>query len=268
MRRRTMVLLICVLLPQSAWAITWGEVDAGNEFPHVGAMMWSIPSTGGVIPLCSGVLVHPRLFLTAAHCIVLSQFQLGTGFIDDVVVSFDLDVGTSPTVRRVSEMVASPLYNELTLKHDFGILVLEDPVDDITPAALPSQNFLNELDSQHALKQGQERVQYLVTGYGRTLTWAPPTTHRNNLRQFVRSEHSGVLKQWLRTSQNNAATDGGGTCAGDSGGPVFYENPDGSLVIVGVTSWGDSVCVGVGFYSRVDIPESLNLIDQVLDGLE
>ena len=46
MKRRTMVLLICMLLPQSAWAITWGEVDTENEFPHVGAMMWSLLGFG------------------------------------------------------------------------------------------------------------------------------------------------------------------------------------------------------------------------------
>jgi secreted trypsin-like serine protease len=37
----------------------------------------------------------------------------------------------------------------------------------------------------------------------------------------------------------NQATDDGGTCYGDPGGPAFWTEPDGTEILVGITSWGD-----------------------------
>ena len=67
----------------------------------------------------------------------------------------------------------------------------------------------------------------------------------------------------------NQATDDGGTCGGDSGGPAFWTDPDyGTEILVGITSWGDPYCVATGFNYRVDIPETLDFIDSVIDDLQ
>ncbi|MFN2289771.1 MAG: trypsin-like serine protease, partial [Anaerolineae bacterium] len=77
-----------------------------------------------------------------------------------------------------------------------------------------------------------------------------------------------LLKAWLRMSQNQATGDGG-TCYGDSGGPAFWTDPDtGTEVLVGVTSWGDAPCVSSAFNYRVDIPETLDFIADVIAGLD
>jgi secreted trypsin-like serine protease len=53
----------------------------------------------------------------------------------------------------------------------------------------------------------------------------------------------------------------GGTCSGDSGGPVFLGGPDSNL-IVGVTSFGlNALCRGTDFAYRVDRTEVLDWID-------
>ena len=54
---------------------------------------------------------------------------------------------------------------------------------------------------------------------------------------------------------------GGGTCFGDSGGPVFYGSSSSNL-IVGVTSFGLSsqVCAGVDFSYRTDQAELIEFI--------
>jgi hypothetical protein len=59
-----------------------------------------------------------------------------------------------------------------------------------------------------------------------------------------------------------------GTYFGDSGGPAFWTEPDGSEILVGITSWGDANCVATGFNYRVDIPETLSFIDSVIVDLE
>ena len=52
----------------------------------------------------------------------------------------------------------------------------------------------------------------------------------------------------------------GGTCCGDSGGPVFLGGPN-SNVIVAVTSFGlNALCRGTDFAYRLDRAEVLNWI--------
>ena len=56
----------------------------------------------------------------------------------------------------------------------------------------------------------------------------------------------------------------GGTCSGDSGGPVFY--PSTSNVIVAVTSFGRTSpndCQGNDYSYRLDRQEVIDWIDQV-----
>ena len=66
----------------------------------------------------------------------------------------------------------------------------------------------------------------------------------------------------------NQATDDGGTCYGDSGGPAFWMKPDGTEILVGVTSWGDASCVSSAFNYRVDIPDTLGFIDSIFSDLD
>lgn len=105
-------------------------------------------------------------------------------------------------------------------------------------------------------------------GYGGTLEWPPPLITYDDLRRASVSEYRTLLKSWLRMSQNQATGDGG-TCFGDSGGPAFWTDPDnGSEILVGVTSWGDAVCVASGFNYRVDIPDTLDFVEEVFATLD
>ena len=51
----------------------------------------------------------------------------------------------------------------------------------------------------------------------------------------------------------------GGTCFGDSGGPVFLGGSDSDLV-VGITSFGNSGCAGADYSYRVDIQDSYDFL--------
>ena len=42
----------------------------------------------------------------------------------------------------------------------------------------------------------------------------------------------------------------------------------GKIVLVGVTSWGDAQCVAAGFNYRVDIPDTLDFIAEVIAELD
>ena len=276
MQRKVLVIASLVLLlalagwVSSALAITWGEPDTDNQFANVGAFMVELDD-GRVLPLCTGTLVHEQIFLTAAHCTAYAEEILGTGRAVDIFVTFDVDVRmeADPNLLDVSEMITHPLFDDFATAsnpHDAGILVLADAVDGIEPAILPTVGLLDELKKDGALRTKSQGAPLIVAGYGGVLDWPPPSITYEDQRRYAVSEYRALVPAQLHMDQNRLH-DNGGTCFGDSGGPAFWQDEDNNLVLVGITSWGDAQCVVTGFDYRVDIPDTLDLIQEAVDGL-
>ena len=135
--------------------------------------------------------------------------------------------------------------------NDVGVVILKEPTYDLPLAKLPSPGLLDELKKAKLLRQpGQGGVIFRVVGYGSTLGWPPPvSTPGDGPRRFADSEYLNVLPGWLLLQQN-PATGNGGTGWGDSGGPVFWTEPDGTRTLVGICSWGDMQLVAMNFCWR------------------
>ena len=123
-----LALVLVLSLVSVAGAITWGELD--TEHPYVGAMVADYPDYGPY-QVCSGTLIHPRVFLTAGHC---TEGWEGTG-VETFWVNFDQYALNGGTLLEVEEVITHPDYRwgPTSNPHDVGALILVEPVTDIEP---------------------------------------------------------------------------------------------------------------------------------------
>jgi hypothetical protein len=100
-------------------------------------------------------------------------------------------------------------------------------------------------------------------GYGDTLLFPPPTpVLRDGLRRFGTQAFLSLQSPlpWLLLYQN-PATETGGIGAGDSGGPVFWIDEDGTRILVALSSRG--AAPGPALAYRLDIPQVIDFIEFV-----
>jgi hypothetical protein len=246
-----------------ASASTGGTPD-GEAHPNVGLILFYAPDGRF---RCSATLVSPTVLLTAAHCT--------EGTLGKTLVTFDSSIAEQPptpfpiaadpaTGYSEAELEAAgylsgtasthPEYSDFTDMdnwNDVGVIVLDEAVTGITPATIAAEDYL-EAFAQPRLN----RTLFTAVGYGTEVRkpdagpQKPQPMTYPLLRRYVDMPGQKLTPQILQTNGNDKDPRGtGGTCFGDSGGPVFH---DGSLVAV--TSYGyTSNCRYLGGYQRVDI---------------
>jgi hypothetical protein len=280
MRRRLIglggIVAFVVLAATPAAAITSGVPDTQHR--NVGAMLldFDFDGTGPEgpmrIPSCSGSLLAANLFLTAAHCIdVVETFQ---DQVEQVLVSFDADLrldeekgAVDPAnVIVVTHLAAHPAFrcNLSTCYDDIGVLTLASSPSGISPIELPTIGFLDE----QAAGGGLLGHVFVSVGYGltsvdRSLLSPTVTATIDGLRRMSTSPFMALTENQLFLLENVSATGQGGTCAGDSGGPKFYEPIPGALanLVVAITTSGDPVCRSHSQNQRLDTASARSFLD-------
>jgi hypothetical protein len=268
MRARLIALLSVLMLAigisaAPAQASTGGTPD-GNTHPNVGLILF-YDATGRF--RCSATLVSPTVLLTAAHCT--------DGTLGKTLVTFDsviaeqppspFPVAADPTKGYTAAEIQAagylsgtaythPDYSDFTdLKNwnDVGVIVLDKPVTGIAPADIADLGTLDKIGTSNLRK-----TLFTAVGYGTEVRkpdsgpQKPQPMSYPLIRRYVEMPGQKLTPQILQTNGNEKDPFGtGGTCFGDSGGPVFLNGQ-----VVAVTSYGyTDNCRYLGGYQRVDI---------------
>lgn len=239
------VLAALVLLATPAAAITWGAPD-GNRHPNVGALVQ--PFDGVLDAYCSGTLVAPTVFLTAAHC-----GDDGT----TVQVSFASRIDNRAKTYS-GTFHANPNYTQAQGDSgDIAVVVFSRPIKGIDPARLPAADLLDQLAAAGQLN-GQT---FTAVGYGAQEMNGPPGNTSFtylDIREYAIGSFSALNPGYLRLSQN-PSTGNGGTCYGDSGGPNFLGS---SATIASITITGDAYCRSTNVTYRLDTTSARAFLGQ------
>lgn len=245
--------LIVVAVIPSVSAITYGEPDAGRH-PNVGALVIFGEDEYGpyAFSYCSGTLIASNVLLTAAHC---------GGLPNPVTVSFDEEI-TPTSTRYYGTFIPHPSFpGPQNDSFDVAVVILNDSPG-LPYAHLPT---LGQFDN---LKRENKNQAFTAVGYG--VGEPRPIPHlgiTNSLtpwgkRYLSIGSLNAVTPAWLHLSQN-IATDDGGTCYGDSGGPNFLGAGAGADgIIAGVTITGDAVCRATNVIYRLDTPSARDFLGQ------
>lgn len=247
------VLAAALLLATPVFGITFGQPD-GDGHPNVGAMIVQEPD-GVKYLYCSGTLIEPDVFLTAAHCTAAAADYGADPH--DTYVTFDSVWDENASLHRGTYYLNPNYGHDMHDLNDVAVIVLDEPVTDIIPASLPPEGLLSDMKKAHELK-GQ---QFVTVGYG-TLrddkTGGPHALGDYGERYYAEQTFLALKPYWLQISMN-PSTGSGGTCYGDSGGPHFLGD---SNMVVSLTVTGDAWCRATDVTYRLDTDSARSYLSQ------
>jgi Trypsin len=259
-----------------AAAITGNYVE-DQEHPYVGLAVF-YDASGEFLHRCSGSLLTPTVFLTAGHCTDGATssrvyFQQDAGANYDPVADLDpvsgypftCADGTLGTLCATSDELYNFGFDDFASfpdTKDVGLMILDQPIAMPEYGALAVPGSLDQL----ATRRGRQDLTFTASGYG--LTQSNPVMTVSFRERLMAESRLTNLRSAL-TDGFNLQTNGngkgrGGTCSGDSGGPVFYGGFE-SNTIVAVTSFGlNSWCRGVDFAYRTDQQQVLDWMESLV----
>lgn len=250
-------LVIGVLLSLSSLAIVGGERVESDDYESTLALT-----------TCSAVLIHPRIIITAAHCIHDQNFLYDDNRVDLYFGEFAYEEQRSSSIRRYRRnrnkrivrydaVKIQPQYNQALpgfdesfhfIFRDLAYIKLSEPITDIVSADLGLEGIdFGANNNFHVVGYGEEsfgsrsRNTMDRAKKGITLSYHSHFDTRVNLNDHDESEYLGP-------------------CRGDSGGGMYSENN--GMKLVAITISAPSNCSGDSVSTYEPIIHSIDWIQE------
>ena len=220
---------------------------------------------------CSGTLISPTVVLTAGHC----TGDTGDSPATNVFVSFNTDLALDPLAPGITPQeraaraanyitgTAHPDPNwdgklSISKQHDQGVVVLDAPAATKWPGIKPAPLLpVGTLDANQGSLKNRT---FTLVGYGVDIGAKKAqivVTERRSTTSLLKNVQTEVVT--FQMNANNSTAEGG-SCFGDSGGPVFL-----GQFVAGDSSFVNSLtCNATGGYQRVDTAYSRAFLNQFL----
>ncbi len=259
-------LAIATVIGTHAQAIT-NDYQPDTVHDFVGLMV-ALDDQGEFLWRCSGSLLDSTTLLTAGHCTDAPAVAARVYFQQDAGANFDAVLGSDPVSGYPDACLDASMCHEASVIADYGFdnfagfpntrdagLVILDTAHVPASGNYGSLAPVGTLDAL-ATARGTKDTTFLASGYG--LSYSSPVgvvSFRSRLMGYGKLTNlNSRNNDGYNVQTNGNGTGNGGTCSGDSGGPVFY--PADSNQIVAVTSFGlNQWCRGTDFGYRVDRQE-------------
>ena len=285
--------LAALLATTPASAITGGRPDVDGH-PYV-ALMQTYDQNHKPLQVCTGSLVTPTLFLTAAHCVAEPHavhaevwFDQGPIIPDiDYLLALFLDPNFTGSCDYSPNFDGYPCFGDSggtphahpdfcfgchtgvprAVIRDVAVVPLDTPVPTATVsryAQLPAAGLVDTLANRTPVDFAGYGVQEQVKLPGNILPAPPPRARWSGAGTRMTSTGklvTGAFAQadgFIRFSVND-----GGICFGDSGGPALLGGTDTVMAVNSYVANGN--CAGVAYSQRVDVPEVLAWIKGFMD---
>jgi hypothetical protein len=234
-------------------AVTFGSPD-GNLHPYVGTVVLKTPD--GYFS-CSGTLMSATVLMTAGHCTSEGGVVNERTWVK-FTPSISLDGRTSyPSLEAFlddpnngwisGDAVPHPQYDDFSAfpeTYDIGVVLLARQTPMPVYGDLPPIGFLGTI-------RGGQANRFTAVGYG--MQGFNPAFFSDLWQRFqgqvrLLETNSALVGVTTAKFSNNPGI-GGGSCFGDSGGPIFYGPTN---VVVATVSWGKTPCIGNDYNFRTD----------------
>lgn len=267
LRSITATAFLVVAIGAGVGAITFGRPDL-NAHPYVGTII--LQTASGYFS-CSGTLLSPTVFLTAGHCTeeagvvnlnTWAKFTPDISFTGIENYATINDFFDDPANGWIpGEAIPHPNFDdfsEFPATYDVGVVLLEQNVVLAQYGALPQEGFLETI-------RGAKANQFTAVGYGLQGLIRPffsdlYTRYQGQVRLVELNSTFNGNNMSAKFTNNPGR--GGGTCFGDSGGPILYGNTN---IVTAVISFGFTPCIGVDYNFRVDTAIALDFVTPYLD---